>query len=122
MARGTNYKSEESRAREALHQFGGKEPNPSGKQSTATDQREFYKWVETKATRAELLEYANDESKPQARRMFVCALLKCERVQDFFDLTNQTHGKPKEQVEVSTDKETAAAIRAEWEKCYGDKD
>lgn len=121
MARGTNYKSDEARAREALHQFGGKEPNPSGKQSTATDQREFYRWVETKATRAELMAYANDESKPQARRMFVSALLKCERVQDFFDLTNQTHGKPKEQVEVSTDKETAAAIRAEWETLYGNK-
>ena len=121
MARGTNYKSDEARAREALHQFGGKEPNPSGNQSVATDQREFYRWVETKATRAELMAYANDESKPQARRMFVLALLKCERVQDFFDLTNQTHGKPKEQVEVSTDKETAAAIRAEWEARYGDK-
>ena len=121
MARGTNYKSEEARAREALHQFGGKDPNPTGCQSTATNQREFYKWVETKATRAELLGYANDESKPQARRMFVAALLKCERVQDFFDLTNQTHGKPKEQVEVSTDKETAAAIRAEWEARYGNK-
>ena len=121
MARGTNYKSEEARAREALHQFGGKQPNPSGKQSVATDQREFYRWVETKATRAELLAYSEDESKPQARRMFVKALLKCERVQDFFDLTNQTHGKPKEQVEVSTDKETAAAIRAEWENLYGNK-
>ena len=121
MARGTTYKSEEARAREALHQNGGKQPNPRGKQSVATDQREFYRWVETKATRAELLNYANDESKPQARRMFVSALLKCERVQDFFDLTNQTHGKPKEQVEVSTDKETAAAIRAEWEARYGNK-
>ena len=121
MARGTNYKSEEARAREALHQFGGKEPNPSGKQRTGTDQREFYRWVEAKATRADLIAYANDESKPQARRMFVSALLKCERVQDFFDLTNQTHGKPKEQVEVSTEKETAAASRAEWEELYGNK-
>ena len=120
MARG-NYKSEESKARESAHWFGSDGGNKIGKQSTATDQREFYRWVETKATREELMAYANDESKPQARRMFVNALLKCDRVQDFFDLTNQTHGKPKEQVEVSTDKETAAAIRAEWEERYGNK-
>ena len=120
MARG-NYKSEESKARESAHWFGSDGGNKIGKQSTATDQREFYRWVETKATRAELMAYSEDESKPQARRMFVSALLKCERVQDFFDLTNQTHGKPKEQVEVSTDKETAAAIRAEWEELYGNK-
>lgn len=120
MARG-KYKSEESKARESAHWFGSDGGNKIGKQSTATDQREFYRWVETRATRAELLEYANDESKPQSRRMFVSALLKCKRVQDFFDLTNQTHGKPKEQVEVSTDKETAAAIRAEWEARYGNK-
>lgn len=118
---GGKYKSEESKARESAHWFGSDGGNKRGCQSTAIDQREFYKWVETKATRAELLAYANDESKPQARRMFVSALLKCERVQDFFDLTNQTHGKPKEQVEVSTDKETAAAIRAEWETLYGNK-
>ena len=66
-----------------------------------------------------MLDYAADESKPAARRMFVKSLLKCEKVQDFFDLTNQTHGKPKEQVEVTTDAETAAAIKAEWEAHYG---
>ena len=118
---GGKYKSDESKARESAHWFGRDGGNKICSQSVATDQREFYRWVEMKATRAELLSYANDESKPQARRMFVSALLKCERVQDFFDLTNQTHGKPKEQVEVSTDKETAAAIRAEWETRYGNK-
>ena len=95
MARG-NYKSEESKARESAHWFGSDGGNKIGKQSTATDQREFYRWVETKATRAELLNYANDESKPQARRMFVSALLKCERVQDFENLLISHDGTPNE--------------------------
>lgn len=118
MARG-KYKSEESKARESAHWFGAKNGNTIFQQSVATNQREFYRWCETKATTEELNEYANDESKPAARRMFVRSLLKCDKVQDFFDLTNQTHGKPKEYVEVTTDAETAAAIREEWDARYG---
>ena len=118
MARGA-YKSEEAKARESAHWFGAKGGNEICQKSIATNQREFYRWCESKATIEELQAYANDESKPAARRMFVKSLLKCEKVQDFFDLTNQTHGKPKEQVEVTTDAETAAAIKAEWESKYG---
>ena len=116
---GGKYKSEESKARESAHWFGSKNGNTIFQQSVATNQREFYRWCETKATTEELKAYANDESKPAARRMFVRSLLKCDKVQDFFDLTNQTHGKPKEYVEVTTDAETAAAIREEWSARYG---
>lgn len=116
---GGKYKSEESKARESAHWFGAKGGNAIFQQSIATNQREFYRWCESIATNEELQAYANDESKPAARRMFVRSLLKCEKVQDFFDLTNQTHGKPKEQVEVTTDAETAAAIKAEWAAKYG---
>ena len=107
MARGTNYKSEEARAREALHQFGGKEPNPSGKQSVATQE--------------ELEKYVANKTNPYARRKFIQAITGTVTMHEFFELTDQTHGKPKEQVEVSTDKETAAAIRAEWDARYGNK-
>ncbi len=63
--------------------------------------RYFYKWCESIATADELKEYANDTTKPAARRKFVAALMNCERVQDFFDLTNQTHGFPKQVIEAT---------------------
>lgn len=94
-----NYHSEEARQREREHWFGqpnGNKPNPF----LGGSMRTFYQWCESKATEQELREYAMDESKPAARRKFVLALLGCERVQDFFDLTNQTHGQPKQVVEV----------------------
>ena len=118
MARG-KYKSEESKERESAHWFGANGGNKPCPIDTAQDQRKFYRWCEVTATRKDLLDYAADESKPAARRMFVQSLLRCEKVQDFFDLTNQTHGKPKEQVEITTDAETAAAIKAEWAAKYG---
>lgn len=116
---GRNYKSEETKARESAHHFGANGGNKIGNPSAAAKQREFYRWVEMVATEKDLTDYMNDESKPASRRRFVQALLKCERIQDFFDLTNQTHGKPKEQVEILSDAETAAAIRAEWAALYG---
>lgn len=100
MARGTNYKSEAHRESERRHQFGQPEGNRRGDPNAAGRMRAFYDWCENKATIAELKEYANDESNPAARRRFVQALMKCERVQDFFDLTNQTHGAPKQVIEV----------------------
>ena len=57
------------------------------------------KMTYTAATLDELKAYARDENNPATRRRFVRALMKCERVQDFFDLTNQTHGQPKQVVE-----------------------
>lgn len=116
---GRIYKSEETKARESAHHFGANGGNKIGNPSAAAKQREFYRWVENVATERDLLDYAADESKPAARRRFVRALFKCKRIQDFFDLTNQIHGKPKEQVEITTDAETAAAIRAEWAAMYG---
>ena len=50
-------------------------------------------------TEEELRAYVTDETKPFARRRFVASLVKCETVQDFFDLTNQTHGQPKQVIE-----------------------
>lgn len=116
---GGKYKSEESKARESAHWFGVKGGNEICQKSIATNQREFYRWCETKATEEELLAYLNDKKNPIARKNFVASLLKCNSLHDFFELTNQTHGKPKEQVEITTDAERAAAIRAEWEAKYG---
>ena len=93
------HKSPEAAERERRHQFGQPEGNKQGNPSTAVNQREFYRWCESQATEQELREYVRDESKPMARRKFVAALMGCNTVQDFFDLTNQTHGQPKQVVE-----------------------
>ena len=100
MTPGAKYKSKESEAREKAHQFGQPGGNPICPQSIATNQREFYRWAETKATEEELRAYLEDEKKPFARRRFVELLLsKAETLQDVFDLTNQTHGQPKQTIE-----------------------
>lgn len=93
------HKSEESRQREAAHWFGAPNGNKQGEPHAAVNQREFYKWCEAQATEEELKAYVQDETKPYARRRFVASLVKCETVQDFFDLTNQTHGQPKQVIE-----------------------
>ena len=93
------HKSEESRQREAAHWFGAPNGNKRGEPSTAVSQREFYRWCETQATEDELRAYALDNKNPYARRRFVTSLVKCDTVQDFFDLTNQTHGQPKQVIE-----------------------
>lgn len=93
------HKSEESRQREAAHWFGREGGNPIGSPKVAANQRLFYKWCECEATEEELRAYVMDETKPYARRRFVDSLVKCETVQDFFDLTNQTHGQPKQVIE-----------------------
>ena len=80
-------------------QPGGNIPAPF---NVAVNQREFYRWVESKATRAELEAYAKDESKPAMRRQFVEACLNAMNAGDpslYFDLTNQTHGLPKQVIE-----------------------
>lgn len=93
------HKSPESAERERRHQFGQPEGNKTCDGHTAASQREFYRWCETKATEDELREYVKDKTKPVARRKFVAALMNCDTVQDFFDLTNQTHGQPKQVIE-----------------------
>lgn len=93
------HRSPEAAERERRHQFGQPEGNKQGNPSTAVNQREFYRWCESQATEQELREYVRDESKPMARRKFVAALMGCNTVQDFFDLTNQTHGQPKQVIE-----------------------
>ena len=94
------YKSPEAEARERAHQFGQPNGNDICDPRVATNQREFYRWAEGKATEEELREYLADKSKPFARRHFVELLLtKCETLQDTFDLTNQTHGQPKQVIE-----------------------
>lgn len=93
------HKSEESAARESAHWFGQPNGNKPCEPSTAASQRAFYRWVETDATEQELSDYVKDTRNPYARRKFVAALQRCDTVQDFFDLTNQTHGMPKQVIE-----------------------
>lgn len=93
--------TEEGARRKAETQFGGVRGNTPCAHSVATNQRLFYKWVETEASIEELKDYAKDESKPAIRRKFVKAMLDCKKAQDFFDLTNQTHGLPKQQIEIT---------------------
>lgn len=99
MRKGYQHKSPESAAREREHQFGQPNGNKIGDPVAAGSQRAFYAWCEKEATEAQLREYVLDESKPMARRKFVAALMQCNTVQDFFDLTNQTHGQPKQVIE-----------------------
>lgn len=93
------HKSPEAAARERAHQFGQPNGNPIGDPHKAGSQRAFYAWCESEATEDELKAYVLDESKPYARRKFVQSLVQCNTVQDFFDLTNQTHGQPKQVIE-----------------------
>lgn len=86
-------------------QFGQPGGNPQCPGSVAANQREFYRWVESKATKDELEAYAADESKPALRRNFVAACLNAINQLDprlYFDLTNQTHGLPKQVIEQTT--------------------
>lgn len=99
MRKGLQYKTPGAEERERRHQFGQPEGNKLGDPRKAVNQRDFYRWCESKATEDELREYVRNEENPMARRKFVAALVKCETVQDFFDLTNQTHGQPKQVIE-----------------------
>lgn len=99
MKEGYKHKSPESAERERAHWFGQPNGNPIGNPKIARQQREFYAWCENVATQEELHAYIHDEKNPFARRKFVQALVNCETVQDFFDLTNQTHGAPKQVIE-----------------------
>lgn len=93
------HKSPEAAAREKAHQFGqpgGNKPMPNAQ---ARSMRDFYRWVESEATQEELTAYVNDLTKPYVRRKFVTAMTAAATPQDFFDLTNQTHGAPKQVIE-----------------------
>lgn len=79
--------------------FGQPRANRSGNPSTAVAQREFYRWVESKATEDELQAYIRDKSKPLIRRRFISVFLNAETVRDFCEVTNQTHGAPKQVIE-----------------------
>ena len=97
------YKSYESMMRERAHQFGQPGGNKQCPGGIAVDQREFYRWVESKATLAELNAYVADENNPIMRRNFVKAVLKTINSEDpdlYFAMTNQTHGAPKQPIEV----------------------
>lgn len=95
----SRYKTPEAEARARAHQFGQPGGNKPGDQIAAVSMRSFYRWVESEATEEELTAYANDKSKPYVRRKFVAAMTAAETPQDFFDLTNQTHGAPKQVIE-----------------------
>lgn len=102
MKREHKHKSPESAAREKAHQFGQPGGNPIGNSSNAINQREFYRWAESKASKAELEQYRDDETKPWARRHFCELLLSQTDMDDMFALTNQTHGAPKQPIEVQS--------------------
>ena len=83
-------------------QFGQPGGNPQCAGSVAANQREFYRWVEARATREELEAYVADDTKPAMRRNFVGACLDAMNKNNpdlYFDLTNQTHGLPKQVIE-----------------------
>lgn len=91
----------EKQARKEAHYFGAPNGNPIGNPSTAANQREFYRWAETVATEEDLRKYSKDMSHPYARRKFVDLLLSpAEDMEDMFALTNQTHGAPKQHIEL----------------------
>ena len=96
------YKSAESKAREKAHQFGQPGGNPIGNSSNAINQREFYRWAESKATPQELKDYIKDKTHPFARIRFCELLMKNEDLDSMFALTNQTHGAPKQPIEVQS--------------------
>lgn len=79
--------------------FGQPRANRTGNPSTAVAQREFYRWVECRATEDELKAYVNDKGKPLIRRRFIDVFLRADSVRDFCEITNQTHGAPKQIVE-----------------------
>lgn len=81
--------------------YGQPRANKQGNQSAAGLQRAFYFWVETKATEKELKEYIKDKRNPVVRRKFIQVFLKAESVRDFCEVTNQTHGMPKQRVELT---------------------
>lgn len=92
----------EKQARKEAHYFGAPDGNPIGNPSTAANQREFYRWAETIASEEELRAYIADETKPFARRRFCELLLKNDELDEMFALTNQTHGAPKQPIEVQS--------------------
>lgn len=96
------HKSPEAAARERKHQFGQPDANPSCPQSIATNQREFYRWVETKATRKELEDYIKDKTHPWSRIHFCELWLNNTELDEVFAMTNQTHGAPKQPIEVQS--------------------
>lgn len=96
------YKSEEHREREKAHQFGQPGGNPIGNPSMAANMREFYRWAENVATEAELDAYIADKTHPLARIRFCEALKNNTDMENMFALTNQTHGAPKQPIEVQS--------------------
>lgn len=94
------FKSKEAEENVRKHQFGQPGGNKQGDPSVAVDQREFYRWAETKATEDELKQYVSDKEKPYARRKFIMTMQAAAEMRDFFELTNQTHGQPKQKIEV----------------------
>ena len=93
----------EKQARKEAHYFGAPDGNPIGNPSTAANQREFYRWAETIATEKELEEYSANPNNPYARRKFVDLLRSpAEDMEAMFALTNQTHGAPKQPIEVQS--------------------
>lgn len=102
MRKGCKYKSPEAAERERRHQFGQPEGNPTCDKSVAANQREFYRWVESIATQDELKAYIKKKDNPFGRVNFIKAFLKNTELDEMFAMTNQTHGAPKQPIEVQS--------------------
>lgn len=102
MKKGQQHTSPEAAERERRHQFGQPEGNKQCDPSKALNQRQFYAWVESQATLAELEAYLKDPSRPAARQRFIAVYLAAQEVSDFCQISNQTHGMPKQVVEAVT--------------------
>lgn len=93
-------KTKEAAERVKRHQFGQPEANPSGNPSTAVSQREFYRWVESKASEDELRAFIADKSKPFGQRHFAELYMRNKDLRSMMELTTQVHGQPKQPIEV----------------------
>lgn len=98
MKKGYKYKSKESEENEKRHQFGQPGGNKPADIHEARGMREFYRWAEN-ATEDQVVAFVNDKTKPYFKRKFLQTMSAANTPQDFFDLTNQTHGTPKQVIE-----------------------
>lgn len=92
------HKSPEAAAREKAHQFGQPGGNKPADIHEARGMREFYRWAEN-ATEEQVAAFINDKTKPYFKRKFLKIMSAANTPQDYFDLTNQTHGAPKQVIE-----------------------
>lgn len=98
----------EALARKKRHQFGQPEANRSP--DNGWGMRKFYKWVESEATLKDLQDYLTDETNPEVRKRFIRMFLSAADIKDFFQLTNQAHGYPTQEVKAIENLEVSVKL------------